>query len=174
MPNALITGIQVCSLLLLSLVAGAVFGIWRGYDPSAFSAATFVEVHQGAVKGLNVLLPAMAAASLLLTVALGYFARHPAALWLYVLVAVAIVAGGLITRFGNQPINAEVMRWTADTMPAGWAQLRDMWWRWHAIRLVTTVCALILLILAVFADRDGRAVSRDDRLGSANMADRQS
>ena len=43
--------------VLISLVAGSMFGIWRGYDPALYAPATFVEVHQGAVRGLNTLLP---------------------------------------------------------------------------------------------------------------------
>lgn len=106
------TALQVLSLLLISLIVGSMFGIWRGYNPATFSPATFVEVHQGAVRGLNILLPAMALVCILAVVALAWLARGmPQSLWLYIAAAVAMVAGGLITRFGNQPINAVIMAW---------------------------------------------------------------
>lgn len=61
---------QFFAALIFALVAGSVFGIWRGYDPSLFAPATFVEMHQGAVRGLNVLLPALGFASIGLTLLL--------------------------------------------------------------------------------------------------------
>jgi uncharacterized membrane protein len=154
--SAAITTAQVLALLLVGLVAGSMFGIWRGYDVTAFTPATFVEVHQGAVRGLNILLPVMAAAALALTLLLAVLGRNrPAALGLYLAAALAIIAGGIITRFFNQPINEQIMGWTPAAIPADWTTLRDSWWNWHLVRLVATLGAELLLIAAVFADRDG-------------------
>ena len=156
MSAALPTAAQVLALMLVSLVAGSMFGIWRGYDITAYAPATFVEVHQGAVRGLNVLLPAMAAAALTLVVLLAVLSRtRPVVLGLYLAAAMAIVAGGIITRFLNQPINDRIMGWTPAAIPADWTTLRDSWWSWHLARLATTLGAELLLIGAVFADRDG-------------------
>lgn len=146
---------QVAALMLISLVAGSLFGIWRGYEAIQYTPSTFLEVHQGAVRGLNTLLPAMAIASLVLVLLLAFLNRaRPGPLWLYLLTAVAIAAGGVITRFINQPINEQVMSWTATTLPADWTSLRDTWWNWHRMRLVTTVAAELLLIAAIFQDRN--------------------
>ena len=153
---ALPTAAQVLALLLVGLVAGSMFGIWRGYDITAYAPGTFVEVHQGAVRGLNTLLPAMAAAALALVILLAVLGRNrPAVLGLYLAAALAIVAGGIITRFLNQPINDQVMGWTAATIPADWTNLRDSWWHWHLVRLAATLGAELLLIAAVFTDREG-------------------
>lgn len=151
-------GAQVLAILLVGLVAGSMFGIWRGYEVAAYTPATFIEVHQGAVRGLNALLPAMAMAGLALTVLLAVLARsRPWALGLYVVAALLIVAGGLITRLLNQPINEQVMGWTAATLPANWTAVRDTWWTWHVVRLAATAAAQVVLIVAVFVDRDGAA-----------------
>ncbi|MGV8856578.1 MAG: DUF1772 domain-containing protein [Pseudomonas sp.] len=155
MSAALPTAFQVLALVLIGLLAGSMFGIWRGYDITAYAPATFVEVHQGAVRGLNTLLPAMAAATLVLVVLLAVFGRNrPAVLGLYIAVALAIVAGGVITRFLNQPINDQIMAWTPETMPKDWTTLRDSWWNWHLARLAATLCAELLLLAAVSIDRD--------------------
>ena len=147
---------QAAALLLVSLVAGSMFGIWRGYDPALYAPVTFVEVHQGAMRGLNTLLPAMAIAALVLTVVLAVLGRDkPTTLWLYVAAAVAIAIGGAITRLANQPINDLVMAWTPTSLPDNWTTLRDSWWGWHLARLAVTVGAELLLIAAVFADREG-------------------
>ena len=155
MSSILPTAAQVAALVLLGLVVGTMFGVWRGYDITTYSPATFIDVHQGAVRGLNSLLPALAAASLVLVLFLGVMARHrPQVLSLYVATALAIVAGGIITRLLNQPVNDQVMAWTAATIPADWSSLRDRWWTWHQARLTVALGAQFLLIAAIFVDRD--------------------
>lgn len=156
MSAALPTAAQLVALLLLGLVAGSMFGIWRGYDITTYSPATFLDVHQGTVRGLNTLLPAMAAATLALVIVLAVIARtRPLVLGLYLATALAIVAGGVITRLLNQPINDQVMSWTTATIPADWTSLRDSWWTWHQVRLAATLGAQLLLIAGVLADREG-------------------
>lgn len=142
------------ALMLLGLVTGSMFAIWQGYPIVGYSPSTFVEVHQGAVRGLNTVLPALAAAALVLVAALAIAARRqPPIMWLYVIIAGLIVAGGLITRLINQPINAQVMTWTAESLPAEWGDIRERWWTWHQVRLATTAIAQILLIAAIFIGR---------------------
>jgi hypothetical protein len=148
------TLLQGLALVLISLVLGTVFGIWRGYDPSAYSPATFIEVHQGAVRGLNTLIPALGLATLVAIVVLAIVARdRPAVLGVYVAAIIAIAVGGLVTRFGNQPINEQVMGWTASSLPTDWAAIRDRWWSFHLIRLAASFVGELLLIGAIFADR---------------------
>lgn len=154
MARPAVTALQFFDILIISLVAGSIFGIWRGYNPAAYSAATFLEVHQGAVRGLNVILPAMGFSAIVATALLAVLARRSGiSLSLYLMALVAMVAAGLITRFLNQPINAEVARWTLETMPANWGELRDAWWRWHLARLGFSIAGAALLIAAVFVDR---------------------
>ncbi len=145
---------QGLSPLLVGLLAGSMFGIWFGYDVTRYSPSTFVEVHQGAVRGLNTLLPLMGLAAIVLVVVLAVLARQrPTVLALYAAAALGLIVAGLITRFLNQPINEAVMGWSAATLPADWEALRNNWWNWHAARLGATVLALLLLIVAVFTDR---------------------
>jgi len=154
MPVSLTTVVQFLAILLLGLVAGSVFGIWRGYDPTTFSPQAFLEAHQGAVRGLNTLLPATALASLACVAVLAFLARsRPAALALYLIAIVGIVAGGVVTRFFNQPINADVISWTAQTLPSNWEEIRDDWWRWHQVRVAVTIAGFMALIAGALADR---------------------
>ena len=152
------TAIQVAALVLISLIAGTVFGIWRGYDPASWSVATFVNVHQGAVRGLNVLLPATGALSLALTALLAFMARgRRRALALYLLALGLMAVPALVTRFITQPINAEIMLWTADLAPPDWMELRDRWWTWHVVRFFATFAAMLALVAAIFVDRESRS-----------------
>jgi len=146
--------LQFLATLLFAMVAGSVFGIWRGYDPGPYAATTFLEVHQGAVRGLNTLLPGLAVISILLTIALLWFARGKGmTFWLYAGALSLMVAGGVITRLFNQPINVQVITWTIDALPSNWTALRSSWWDWHILRTGLSVAALALLLAAVIADR---------------------
>lgn len=152
--------LQFFDILIIALLAGSVFGIWRGYNPAGYSAVGFLEVHQGAVRGLNTLLPAMGATAILLTMVLSWTARgRPVVLSLYLLAIASMAAAALVTRFGNQPINATVMTWTAGAMPPGWEDIRDAWWRWHLVRVGATFAALALLVAAVMSDMSEPSVS---------------
>jgi hypothetical protein len=154
MQIILISIVQTLAVILIGLVTGSMFAIWQGYPITDYSPATFVEVHQGAVRGLNTLLPVAATASLALVALLATFARHrPGVMWLYLGVAAMIALGGLVTRLINQPINALVMTWTATTLPTDWIDLRDRWWTWHQIRLFFTFVGEAILIATVLIDR---------------------
>jgi hypothetical protein len=69
---------------------------------------------------------------------------------------VCIAAAGLITRFGNQPINAIVMTWSAQATAGNWAELRDTWWHWHSLRTAVAMAGLALALVAAL--RRGTAV----------------
>lgn len=140
---------QASVLILVGLIAGAMMGIWQGYNILGYSPATFVEAHKGAVRGLNTLLPAMALCAIALVLLLAYFSRgRPTAMWLYLAAVAALVAGGLVTRLVNQPINAQVMTWTPTSLPADWHDIRRRWWNWHLVRLTATFLAEALLVAA--------------------------
>ena len=150
------TAIQFVAIILIALVAGSTFGIWAGYDPAAYSARTFLETHQGAVRGLNLLLPLMGAGALVLTGLLAVLARRDGpALWVYLAAFALMAIAALVTRFANQPINGRIMAWSVETMPANWTQLRQAWWSWHLVRTACSAGGLTLLVLAALAFRRG-------------------
>ena len=151
--SRLLFTIQLSAVLLLALVAGATFGIWRGYNPAAYSPRAFLEVHQGAVLGLNTLLPVLGLVANLLTLLLVVRFYGSKGFPLYAAALALMVAAGLLTRFGNQPLNAIVMKWTPDTMPANWAAIRDSWWSWHIMRTGASIASLACLIAAVLMNR---------------------
>jgi hypothetical protein len=148
MPNPVLKVLQVASLVVTSLLVGSMFGIWRGFNPATFSPATFVEVQQGAIHGLNDLLPIMGLVSVVLTLGLAFLARRRGTRLLYGGAAAALILAGAVTRLCNQPINDIVMSWSG-TPPEGWQALRDSWWSWHIVRLAAAFVGELFLINAV-------------------------
>jgi uncharacterized membrane protein len=146
--------VRFALLLLLGLLVGTMFGIWVGYDPSALSASAYVEQQQNAIRSLNTLLPVIGAACIALTVWLAILAKGDArARYLLVAAVVCLLTAALVTRFGNQPINAVVMTWNPGSPPPEWTQLRDTWWRWHIVRASAGMVGFGLALLAVLGAR---------------------
>jgi uncharacterized membrane protein len=145
-------------LLLLSLLVGTMFGIWVGYNPASLAATSYVEQQQNAIRAFNTLLPVIGAVCILLTAGLAYRAGTDARMrYLHVAAALCMVVAAVVTRFGNQPINAVVMTWSAQAPAANWTQLRDTWWQWHIVRSVAGIAALALTLLAVLGSKRARA-----------------
>lgn len=139
-------------LLVLALLVGTMFGIWVGFNPAALSATAFIEQQQNAIRSLNTLLPAMGAACIVLAAILAVLSKNSRLSRFLLVGAVALLLfAALATRFANQPINALVITWSAQSPPSDWTQLRDQWWQWHIARTVAAIGALILVIIAILA-----------------------
>jgi uncharacterized membrane protein len=152
------SSIRFVSLLLTSLLVGTMFGIWLGFNPSALTATAYVEMQQNAIRALNISLPALGLVCILLTAALAALTRNDKrSRYLLVAAAMCLALAGVVTRFGNQPINAVVMTWSAEAPAANWMELRDTWWHWHILRTAAGVGALALALLAALGGQRGAA-----------------
>jgi len=141
--------IDFVNLLLAALLTGSMFGAWLILNPTRLDATSYVAVQQQGIRTLNTILPALGAATILVTIAAAAHAREDGArLWVLMAAVLCFVTSGLITRFRNQPINAIVMNWRVDMLPSNWTALRDDWRRWHLVRLASGVAGLSLLIAA--------------------------
>jgi uncharacterized membrane protein len=141
--------IDFANVLFAALAVGTMFGVWLFFNPAGLDASTYVALHQQGIRKMNKAMPAVGAATILVTIAAAVLAREdPTRLWLLIATVVCFIAAGLITRFLNQPINAIVMTWKSDSPPANWTRLRDDWWRWHLARFAVGLGGLSLLIAA--------------------------
>ena len=143
-------------LVLLALLVGSMFGILIGYNPVSLSAPAYVEQHQNAVRSLNTLFPAMGAICIALIVILAFRSGGQRQVrYLLLAAAFLLLVAALVTRFGNQPINAIVMTWSTHVQAANWEQLRDQWWQWHIVRTVAAILAFALVVAAVLSKSRG-------------------
>lgn len=143
-------------LLLLAAVVGTMFGVWLGFDPSYLSARAYVEQQQNAIRALNTLLPVLGAVCIALTLVLAFRTSVANLRYLLLAAAACLIVAALLTRFGNQPINALVLHWTADAPPEDWQTWRDRWWRLHEIRTLAGVVAYALILFAVLQRRSSK------------------
>ncbi len=143
--------VRWANIILAALIAGGMFVIWAGYDPATLSPSTYVEQQQNAIRALNVVMPVLGAIAIAiaLTLVSAFLQRKDRAVFVLLVVAAAfLIISGVVTRFGNQPINALVMSWDIARPPANWTELRDQWWGFHRLR---TLCGLIALALITWA-----------------------
>lgn len=141
--------IDFTNVLLAALLVGAMFGVWLFLNPAGSDAALYVALQQQGIKGLDTTMPALGAATILVTIIAAVLGRRDGTrLGLLIAAVACLIVAGLITRFLNQPINAIVMTWQRDAPPANWMRLRDEWWRWHLMRLTAGLGGLSLLIAA--------------------------
>jgi uncharacterized membrane protein len=142
--------LDFANMLLAALLVGAIFGIWLILNPVGVDASSYVVLQQQAIRAVNKVMPALGAATILLTLGAAVFGRNDSTRFRLLLATViCFVVVGLVTRFLNQPINAIVMTWKKESPPADWTVLRDQWWRWHLVRLGTSVTGLCLLIVSL-------------------------
>jgi len=99
---------------------------------------------------LTIPLPTIVLLGLLFTAVAAFQARNDRAVF-YVLATatVCVLAVGVITRFGNIPINNQILTWSADSPPAKWATIAQTWWRLQTARLILQTAALCLVSSAV-------------------------
>jgi uncharacterized membrane protein len=139
--------IRFFNIMMSGLIAGTLFGIWIGYNPQSLSDQTYIEQQQSVIKALNTLMPLLGLITILLTVFSAYLQKRNQPVFITLLVAaVLLIVSGLVTRFGNQPINAIVMTWKSTDIPTNWIELRNRWWSFHKIRSVTALMAFCLII----------------------------
>ncbi len=89
---------------------------------------------------------------------------------MFVLTAIGVVCTIALTTttlLVNVPINSEIINtWSVNNPPADWAQVRDRWNLFHAIRTVLAVVALLCLLLAAMIPQATQYPSRDGNFGS--------
>src|SRR5688500_4901700 len=134
-------------ILLTGLIAGVIFGVWVGYNPQYLTAATYVEQQQNAIRSLNVLMPVLGLLSIILTVTYAIMTKsHKLSRNILFAAVFFLIVSGLITRFGNQPINAIIMTWDAGNIPPTWTTLREDWWTFHTMRMISALIAFALIV----------------------------
>jgi hypothetical protein len=138
------------SLLFVGLTAGAAYVIWFVYSPGGISSALYVENMQHAIRTLTIPLPTIVVLGLLFTAIASFQARNDRVVFsLLVIACLCVLAVGLITRFGNIPINNLMLTWNIDSPPADWLTVANQWWQFQTARLILQTAALCLISWAV-------------------------
>lgn len=138
--------IRFLNIILVALLAGTSFGIWVGLNPKNYSAATYIEQQQHLILSLQLLLVSLVIFATLVTIASAMLQRKNKKMFIaLILAALFLVLCIIITRFGNLPIQKEMLTWNASSIPENWTTLRDKWWTFHVLRTIAELIALVLV-----------------------------
>jgi len=141
--------IRFTNIVIAALLAGTSFGIWVGLNPSNYSPSTYIEQQNYLVLSLNTLMVSLVVIATLVTVVSAYLQRKNRIIFItLIIVAVSFASCIFISRFGNLPIQKEMLTWTADFLPDNWTMLRDKWWSFHIMRTIAELVALALVAWA--------------------------
>lgn len=144
--------VNTINLFSSALLVGAMFCVWLVFNPARLDATQYTMLQQQGIRTLHPFMPRLGVLCILLSALSAIAAREDRPRMALLLIAAAcFVISGLITRFGNMPINAMVIHWNIASPPAQWAELRDQWWRWHRMRLASGLIGLVMLVLATLS-----------------------
>ena len=142
------------AVLFVALVAGAAFAIWFDYNPKGMSPAFYTEKMQHAIRIFTIPLPTVVILGVLFTGTSAFLARSERpSFYLLIVASVCIIAVALITRFGNIPINNQILTWSINSPPSNWAEFAQTWWQLQTLRTALAIGALAFLISAALAHR---------------------
>ena len=146
--------IKFVDVVLTGIIAGIIFGVWIGYNPKSLSAVAYVEQQQNAIRALNVVMPVLGLIAIILTIVYAIQCKEDKLNRNLLLVAASLlIVSGLVTRFGNQPINAIVITWDLNSIPGNWTELRDKWWTLHTIRTFLTLAGFAIIVWVTIHDK---------------------
>lgn len=138
--------IRFLNIIIAALLAGTSFGIWMGFNPLNLSPSTYIEQQQNMIRALNTFMIILVFGATVITIISAILQRDDKQAFIPLLIAsLFFIACILISRFGNQPINNEIIKWTSGTLPGNLSELRDKWWSFHIIRTISELIALCLV-----------------------------
>jgi hypothetical protein len=138
--------IRFLNIIIAAILAGTSFGIWMGFNPLNLSHSTYIEQQQNMIRALNNLMIILVFSATIITIISAILQRNDKPSFIPLLIAsLFFIACILISRFGNQPINDEIMKWTSGTLPDNLSELRDKWWTFHIFRTIAELIALFLV-----------------------------
>lgn len=140
------TFLRFINLILAALLAGTSFGIWMGLNPNNYSPATYLEQQHQLVQSLNTLMVSLVIAATIITIISAFLQRKNKTVFIILLIASVCFASCIfISKFGNLPIQTEMLNWKTDSLPDNWISLRDKWWKFHIGRTIVELIALALV-----------------------------
>lgn len=151
--------VRMAGTLLLGLFTGGMFCLLLMPSVRDLPATAYVPYWQALnVDYVRAMPPLLLSclALLLLTCGLSY-RRGRWVIGLSGTAALLVVATVVLTLTQLEPINHVADTWSADDPPAGWAELRERWWRLHTVRTVFVLVAFAAMLVAQAIDRAGPA-----------------
>jgi uncharacterized membrane protein len=143
------------SLFFVALTSGAAFAIWLDTNPSGMSPAFYAEKMQHAIRVFTIPLNTVAISGVLFTITSTFLARRDRlSFYLLIAASICLIAGTLITVFGNVPIINQITTWNSNSPPSNWMEVGVKWWLFQTVRTILQAAALAFVILSTLFRSD--------------------
>jgi hypothetical protein len=117
-----------------------------GISKDTLSLGAYLEQQQNMLKSLNTLMIALVFAATVITLIAAYQERkNKLSCYSLIVSAICLFCCILISRFGNSPFQKEMLMWKIENIPSNWTLLRDQWWKYHVLRTIAELIALVLI-----------------------------
>lgn len=145
-----LTAVRSALLLVGGLLTGAIFDVWLMEHSFRGEGSFYTELKQTQIRALQGPLPLLGAATLAFGLVHLFLARRNRfAAGLTLAGVLCFAACFVITVRGHLPINAQIMEWSAEAPPDGWAELAARWRSLHDLRTFFAALGYSLLLLGV-------------------------
>lgn len=145
------TVLGVLAVLGSGVVAGVLFAVALSVLPALFAMPMdrYVYAHKLIGRNWDPTMPIVVLTSTAIDVALVFLAQDARTRTLFVVAAVLLLAVSGVSHLANVPINRRVKSVDPERIPADWTDPRPLWRRWHFLRTVLAVVALVCNGLAL-------------------------
>ncbi|ONI77890.1 hypothetical protein ALI144C_31270 [Actinosynnema sp. ALI-1.44] len=141
----MITGLLgVVALVGSGVVTGVLFAVMLSVLPAlmVMPVDRYVYTHQLIGRHWDPAMPIIVLGSTLADLVL--VVLSPGSRWLFAAGAMLLIGVSVISHFRNVPINRRIKCLDPDDIPEGWSDPRRLWRRWHALRTVLAMLALVV------------------------------
>lgn len=153
----LIRALQFCVLLCSALVMGLTLShVLQSPGSRGLSGAEWLDVQHtfyggfAVVGGISEFLGLVTAIALIVTLLVRRLMRAAVA----PAIATVCFIGMLLSYwFGNRPVNAKIVSWTASSLPPDWQSYRDTWETAHAVTAGLAALAFVAVAVAIIWHR---------------------
>ena len=145
--------IRLVALLLAALATGGLMVNWIGLARAMArisSAAAYTEFHQATNRTFQPYMPIVVFGAILSGVALAAVSPgvHSTSGQLAITGAVGYAAVIAISLLTDLPTNRAIASWSIQSPPENWKATRAGWIRWHIVRTLVSVPALVCCLLS--------------------------
>ena len=149
--------VRLVALLLAALVTGALMVNWIGLSRAMAqmsSAAAYTEFHQATNRTFEPYMPIVVSGSIVSGIALAVVSSgvHSASGWLAIGGVIGYVLVIAISLLTGVPLNKAIAGWSIQSPPDNWKNVRAKWIRWHILRTLVSVPALLCYLLSVLIE----------------------
>lgn len=144
----IVTVLSIVALLGSGLTAGVLFAVALSVLPALFAMPMdrYIETHRLLGRNWDPTMPVIVLTSTAVDVALAVLTDKTA---LFAIGAVLLLAVSGVSHLCNVPINRRVKALDTSSIPPEWPDPRPLWRRFHTLRTVLAILALLVNAVAI-------------------------